>query len=320
MDENNSELLNLLNSKKDFKYDGNKITLMIKQPIEKAGEKKGVGVRRYKNNLAYIQEPIRPFYRFKPIFVMCDKGTSHKNLEIIVNALKEVLSSVNMKEILPVYNLSCWNKGNKPHQSIDWYIDKVFNPKRKDYDINRKGQCNLDVFWQDLRNDPMQNERPHYDVIVLSDFDLYNPCYNYNFMIGEGLEQGTILSIMRYKDDKKEVIKQAALHEFGHTFANLDHCGSVMDGKDAECTMKFPNKIPTDLKIQAEYRIKENILFCNEHQLKKYELKELFKKKHLTYFSEIEELKNELYLLNSTLLKILDSGKLALLETKIILE
>ena len=48
MDENNSELINLLNSKKDFKYDGNKITLMIKQPIEKAGEKKGVGVRRYK--------------------------------------------------------------------------------------------------------------------------------------------------------------------------------------------------------------------------------------------------------------------------------
>ena len=159
-------------------------------------------------------------------------------------------------------------------------------------------------------------------MIVLSNFDLYSPRYhNLNFMIGEGLEQGTILSITRCKNNKKEVIKQAALHEFGHTFANLDHCnGRVGNGENNECTMKFPNRIPYDLELQARYKNKTGVLFCDKHELKEYGLNIEFNRKHLIHFPEVEELKNNIYSLNPRLLKILDSGKLALLETKIMLE
>jgi len=139
-------------------------------------------------------------------------------------------------------------------------------------------------------------------------------------MIGEGGDQGAIISIKRYRNSRREIIKQAALHEFGHAFANLNHCGDVRDRKEGECTMKFPNEIPTDLEIQAKYRNREGILFCNKHELKNYGLNEGFNRKQSTYFPEVKELKNKIYSLNPRLLKILDSGKLALLETKIMLE
>ncbi len=322
MDENNSELIKLLNSKKNFKYDGNKITLTIKQSIEKAGKRGKSLIERvkYDNKILSLQTPINPFYRFKPIFVTCDKGTSDRNLGIVVEALEEVLNSINMKEILPIHSFGYWNEGNEPHQSIDWYIKRSFNPERKNYDISNNGQCDLYVFWKDLKEDPIQNERPHYEVILLSDFDLYDRLYGYRFMIGEGGDQGAIISIKRYKNSGREIIKQAALHEFGHAFASLNHCGDVRDGKEGECTMKFPNKIPTDLEIQAKYRTREGILFCNKHELKSYGLNKQFNRKHSIHFPEVKEIKNKIYSLNPRLLKVLDSGKLTLLETKIILD
>ena len=63
MDENNSELIKLLNSKKNFKYDGNKITLTIKQSIEKAGKRGKSLIERvkYDNKILSLQTPINPF-------------------------------------------------------------------------------------------------------------------------------------------------------------------------------------------------------------------------------------------------------------------
>ncbi len=256
-----------------------------------------------------------PFYRFKPVFVLSDRGTSEKDLQVVEKGLDDILKSIGMKGIIPVHILGYWNQGNGPHQSVDWYVNQAFDADRSSYDIKGKGQCNIAKMWNDLAKDPVQRTRPHYDVIVLSNNDLFSSDYpGLNFLIGEGPEQGTIISLARYKGDE-EAIRAAALHEFGHTFARQHHCGQVKDGKPGECTMKFPNAIPSDLKAQADYRNKTGILFCDKHDLKRYEV--LGSDEFFQAFPDLKRLQNAIYSRNPVMLELIDSGKPALMQTEV---
>lgn len=143
--------------------------------------------------------------------------------------------------------------------------------------------------------------------MVLSDTDLYRSDSNLNFLIGEGPKQGTILSIARYKNEPKEVIKEAALHEFGYTFAGYGHC-------ENECTMKFPNAIPNDLRERARYRTRSRITYCGNHpHSRSYEPQ--VTKAYKAAFPEIQIIEQGLKQRDPRLKRIIDSGTLAKFTT-----
>ncbi|MEA2036742.1 MAG: hypothetical protein U9O94_04500 [Nanoarchaeota archaeon] len=313
----NYELLGLLNSDRATIVDGKNVLLTGTVPKEKMKKGTDPMIESIKFSHA-VKNFERFFHRFKPIFVLCDEGTSNENLDIVVGALEEVLESVGMNGILPINVFGYWNKGDGPHRSVDWYIDKAFEPGRQEYDIHGKGQCDIAKIWHDFKQDPVQAVRPHYDVLVLSDVDIYASHYKYRFLIGEGPREGTILGITRYKEKWREIVRQGALHEFGHTFADLSHCGQVNDGKKGECTMKFPNSIPADLETQAEYRKRTGILFCDDHSLSRYSLDD--RMGFLKVFPELEQLYNQIYARDPWVLSVIDSGKLGLLKIDVIRE
>jgi predicted Zn-dependent protease len=318
--EANSEILRILDSDRSKIVDGRVVLEDIypKSKIEPQKDDDIISLLKYKQRLSSVQGPYNPFLRFKPIFIVTDKQMSERHLRIIIEGLEDILDTIDLKGVLPIHEFRGWNQGNGPHQSVDWYIERAFNPDRKDFDINHKGQCDIVQLTNDLRNEPLQKKIPHYDVFALSGYDLYHTSgyKKLNFLIGVGGGNQTILSILRFKDSGDEVIKTGAMHEFGHSFPNLFHCGNgVEDGTPGECLMKFPNNIPHDLEVQTDYRLNNPSPFCDKHTFERYKLG--VGKMHNNKFPELKNLYDKIYSGDSIVPEIINSGRLAKLETKL---
>jgi len=337
----NKEIIKLLNTDK-AKIENDRVVLTdtyLKDNIEFDDDGTGFDPT-YGSKCKGVEGPYRPFKHFKPVFIITDeknKELSKNYLDIVEEGLEEILKLIGMEDIIPIQKIGYWHEGEGPHQSIEWYIERAFNSKRRIYDdVNGRGQCDIPKIYKDFSQDPIQKIRPHYDVLVLSNFDLFDSVdhSNLRYLIGVGYEENyqskiffsgippdmigaTVMSLLRFKHCDDEVIKTGVMHELGHTFGRFDHCGKVSDGQSGECLMKFPNIIPTDLEIQTDYRLKTSKLICSEHTPKKYELD--IDNIHREKFPEVQRIYTEIYYRNPIVLKSINSGKLAQLETKLVL-
>jgi hypothetical protein len=305
----NKEILKILNSKRAEITPEGRVRVTAKFTIEELfskGRKIGIDAQ----GSYYL------FNQLKPIFLFSDRDSESK-LDIAEEALEEVLNYANLDRIIPIRNVGYWNQGQGEHESAEWYLKQSFDQSRRQHDIKK--------LFKELRQDPIQTNLPHYDVFIISE-PLYDSDERVNFVIGEGdfrIRRGAIISLCYYEHESREIIKQAFLHEFGHACLGNDHCGKVSDNPKNLCTMKYPDVIPPHLKMQADYRLKTGQLFCGEHNYERENpwmttFGKSYGWSHLQLFSELNPLIYKIKEDHSGLIKqIIDTGKLAQLETKV---
>ncbi len=191
-----------------------------------------------------IEYPLR---KFKPIHIFSDRYVSGGEIATFKDALEIVLDKADVKGILPIEVLGNWYKDGREFGSTEWYIKQAYDAKRR--------QCDSHKFLDLFKKEPWQKEVPHYDVLLLSSYDLFDSAVpEIKFLTGIGSVNATVISLFRIRKHGEEVMKQAGIHEFGYTYGSLPYCENV-------CSMRVLNFIPRDLIIHSMDRLKRGA-FC----------------------------------------------------------
>lgn len=194
--------------------------------------------------------------------------------QAIREAITEVLtigkaSGIEIRD-LDVWREKNWKNENGkliPDMSIDWYVEKHYNPDR--------GQIDACGILRDFVFDSWQSLQPHYDVLVTAR-DLYFPDPNVNFVVG-GAQPGfgTIISTKRFRPIRNrdsrlylEGIKQEGLHELGHVLnlPNGNRGYAIEDSLGPHCTnqcaMRQGIEVPNDWVKHTQERLRTGIVYC----------------------------------------------------------
>ncbi|MFH1317382.1 MAG: hypothetical protein ABII01_07715 [Candidatus Woesearchaeota archaeon] len=272
-----------------------------------------------------LQNPNNPLTRFKPIYMHYDEGTTDESLNIVLDALTTVLKEVKMDGILPIIALSNADGKKEGPDSFESIIMESYNTDRYREDIDGKGQCDISKIRYLLSSNQIIRRQPGYDIVVISDFDLYDSGdihifgLTQRYITGIGIPDQTFIGLRRLRGYDPESIKELALHEFGHTFAGYSHCSRLPDKLDY-CVMKIPNDIPADFIRQANQRAQSGRLFCTKHQDSKYQLPWSgfnleWHDLHPEHFPEVEIIYQMVINRDPVILGLVESGALARLET-----
>ena len=162
-----------------------------------------------------------PFNPIRPVYFMHTPDITEEERQLALETLEEILDIANVRRQIPIIDFGVWREPNYqgsdgqlvPHISVDWYVNKWFNPQRK--------QVDADEAARQLFIDPWNEKQPHYDVILTAQ-DLYAP--NTNFVVGVAHpRRGTITSVRRFRGlhdrrMERETKKQELYHEVGHVF------------------------------------------------------------------------------------------------------
>lgn len=200
----------------------------------------------------------------KPVYVMCEPGVESRDFSAIIKGLAE--SITHSRATLKIVNLGIWRnngwkRGNilQHYMSVDWYLERARNTS------HRNSQLNANTIIYDLFQEPWQQQRPHYDVVVLKT-DIYSGEMNNNFVIGLALKElGTVISVNRFLHlnyyNRFECIKTETLHEIGHVFGLPGDTRtkqiSLSLGRHCtnECVMRQGLMVPRDWIYFTEQRI-----------------------------------------------------------------
>lgn len=221
------------------------------------------------------------FNPIRPIYLMNTPDIRQEEKEAAVEALREVLDIGRVGKQIPIRDFGVWrnpghideNGGLRPHMSVDWYVDKWFNPKRN--------QVNTNSAMIQMLNDPWNKREPHYDVILTA-YDLYAPETNFVLGVATG-QRGTIASMRRFRQIKepgmeRETKKQEIYHEIAHVFEIPDekrgfaleyslgtHCAN-------SCAVKQGLRVPHDWIMFVHERKKTRQIYCDPcvRDLRKY--------------------------------------------------
>ncbi|MEM2924943.1 MAG: hypothetical protein QXJ68_04560 [Methanocellales archaeon] len=241
-----------------------------------------------------------PLNRFKPVHIFSDRLVSSAEIALFKEALDLVLEKAEVKDILPINVYGNWFKDEGEFGSIDWYIKRAYNAQRR--------QCDLIKFLDLFKKEPWQ-KLPHYDLLLLSSYDLYDSTLpEIKFFIGRGSIGATVISLFRLKKYGSEVMKQAGIHEFGHTYGSLSDCRNA-------CSMRSSELLPSDLMIHSRDRLKHGI-FCQVCEAK---IKQVFWElpSYYQYFPEVLELLDGLAAREPEILEKVKSGEIAKVEVTI---
>ncbi len=150
----------------------------------------------------------------RPVFVAYDSKIEQHDVRAILDGIATILQIALVAGHIDVRNFGAWDEGNQPYESINWYLERGYNPRV------RKNQIDAGAVLTDCLNEPWQRTTPHYDVIALSQ-DLYADDNNFVFGIGQqGL--GTVISPFRFRckglEVEYELFKTSVIHELGHVF------------------------------------------------------------------------------------------------------
>lgn len=211
--------------------------------------------------------------RIRPIYVMCEEGLQNFQIQAVLQAIQTVLQIALVSSKIQVINFGIWRNRDyrdgslfRPYHSIDWYIQSARQAS------DRHGQLNGDQLIDNLRSEPWQNSKPHYDIVILHS-DLYSGKDDNNFVIGlaaQGL--GTVISINRFlRIDQTlqiECIKTETIHEVAHVFGLIPdernccveeslnkHCTNV-------CVMRQGLTVPNDWISMTYDRLRVGQPFC----------------------------------------------------------
>ncbi len=241
-----------------------------------------------------------PLSKFKPVHIFSDRLVSSSEISLFKEALDIVLEKAEVKDVLPVEVFGSWFKDDGEFGSIEWYIKQAYNVQRK--------QCDLIKFLDLFKKEPWQ-KLPHYDLLLLSSYDLYDSTApEIKFFIGRGSISATVISFFRFKKHGSEVMKQVGIHEFGHTYGALSDCSYI-------CSMRSPEFIPSDLIAHSKDRLKHGP-FCRVCESK---IKQAFWQlpDYYQYFPEILELLDDLAARKPEILEKVKSGEIARVEVTI---
>lgn len=242
-----------------------------------------------------------PLRRFKPVHFFSDRFVSSGEISIFKSALELVLEKADVKGVLSIEIFGNWHKDAKEFGSIEWYIKQAYDAKRRQCDLLKL----LDLF----KKEPWQRELPHYDVLLLSSYDLYDSAVpEIKFLTGRGSINAAVISFFRFRKQGEEALKQAGIHEFGHTFGALPHCEKL-------CSMRSPEFIPSDLIIHSRDRIKRGAL-CEYCESK---IKQTFWEPPTYYqqIPEVLEILDRLAAREPEILEKVKSGEVAQVEVTI---
>jgi len=209
------------------------------------------------------------FNPFRPIYVMRTEEVTREEKEAALEALEDILEIADVKGKIQIVDFDVWRPyGYKdrdgrlvPHMSVDWYVEKGWDPKRKQVDTRK--------VLNQLLMEPCFEEQPHYDVILTA-LDLYDP--GTNFLVGAALERrAMIISVGRFREVKdvglrRELIKQETYHEMGHVFGLPRSCSHVENCLGLHCTdlcvMRQGLYVPDDWIGHTQERLNTGIIYC----------------------------------------------------------
>lgn len=156
----------------------------------------------------------------RPLYIMRDEGVTETETKAVMYGINAVLRAAG-NPMVPVYDLGVWRSSDWLYSdntlaqwhSVDWYITDTLRR-------SRKGQLHGGEVLRLLYEEPWQEFRPHYDVLVTS-HDIYDD--GCNFCIGLAIHRfGTVISTARWRPLVPQVgmacLVTATMHEIGHVF------------------------------------------------------------------------------------------------------
>lgn len=159
------------------------------------------------------------FNPIRPVYFMHTPDITSEERALALETLEEILDIANVRRQIPVTDFGVWREPNYrdsngqlvPHMSVDWYVNRWYNPQRR--------KVAVDEGARQLLFDPWNDRQPHYDVILTAQY-LYTP--DTNFVVGVAHpRRGTITSVNRFRNVsdgrmQRETKKQELYHEVGH--------------------------------------------------------------------------------------------------------
>jgi len=200
--------------------------------------------------------------RFRPVYLMHEEGLEHAHLQAVLDATHAVLRAAGVAANIEVHNFGVWRnsgwlEGNTltNWNSVDWYLAHALDTSRNDRQLHGGHLLKL------LYNEPWQEARPHYDIVVTHS-DIYDD--DCNFCIGLAVHGlGTVISTNRFlrldARAQRECIITETMHEVGHVFGLVpgDRTDNVESSLGLHCTnrciMRQGLSVPHDwLKITED--------------------------------------------------------------------
>lgn len=140
-------------------------------------------------------------------------------------------------------------KHGDPYWGTHWYIETALDPAGQQVQAPR--------FLELVRQEPFQQQNPHFDVAVL-DLDLTDEG-GASALASALLGVATVISVHRLRQELTDepvrlaALKRLVVHNFGHVLG-IEDC-------DEACVMRHAGDVETLLKLMAEAR-ETNVLFC----------------------------------------------------------
>jgi len=130
---------------------------------------------------------VTPPRNIRPVYISHTPGVQDKYIAAAIEAVRRVSAIAGVE--LPVEYFGAFNVGDRPYGSVEWYIQRAWNPQRTQ--LNASQMLNLS------RSEPWQEKEPHYELWI-THLDLWSGDGGNNFVYGltqRGL--GTIQSYAR---------------------------------------------------------------------------------------------------------------------------
>ena len=203
----------------------------------------------------------------KPIYVSWSSGVDGDEGHASVEGVHDVLRAGELDWQVLVFGSLPIADGD--YGSPDWYQDRsMFNPKR---DIGLGAQVNANQVLVYLANEPYQQQRPHYDVMLL---DRDCSTGNTNFVFGAAWPKlGYVESVSRLRPGidrqlRLRLIQRCTSHEFGHVLGlpargwNVEQSLGTHCTNAACCMRQGVDRKTWIEQLQEEERV--GVIFCRE--------------------------------------------------------
>jgi predicted Zn-dependent protease len=152
---------------------------------------------------------------------MCEEGVGPIHFESVLDSVHAVLRIAGVERHVEVHNFGVWRSPNwlegtslTNWNSVDWYVAHAQQASRNKHQLHGGHLLKL------LYNEPWQEVKPHYDIVV-THRDIYDD--DCSFCIGLAVQGlGTVISTNRFLEldtrSQRECIITEAMHEVGHVF------------------------------------------------------------------------------------------------------
>ena len=203
---------------------------------------------------------LQPPPPLKPVSIMWAEGVTEAEARTAVQTVRELLKVIYQVALksgvaigpTAIRPFGTWIipsiKHGDPYWGTHWYIDTAFDAVR--------GQVVAGRFLELVRQEPFQQQNPHFDVAIL-DLALTDESGPALASVLPG--KATVISVHQLRAEltdeapQLEALKRLVVHNFGHVL-RLDDC-------DQPCVMRHADTVEELLERMAE-QAASHVLFC----------------------------------------------------------